>query len=209
MLDDTRSVVSAQANMADDATVDDGLGIPPHIANIRYGRITFAELCERLANGEYQKDIARDAGIDPSTISSRVQRQPDQHAHYMHARRLGAERMVEDGMMMIDASESLSQISRARESFRARAWYAEKTDPERFGRREQVTVSAPAGPLLTVQIAQIAADAGASACAITRTGNMLNPVAYAQCLPNPAQACDGAAGEQAAAPATPGGESMR
>lgn len=84
---------------------------------------------ERIAAGEYMKDIAADLGVSPAAISQVLSKDPE----YLAARESGIESRLEKYQKDIDTAADQLNLARAREGFRAQAWRAERECPQRWG----------------------------------------------------------------------------
>ena len=134
---------------------DSGLGltqvtqspVPVHLANPRQRQAILA----RIAEGERILDIAQDIGIPRSTLSWQLRK----HAKddYMAARHTKAEALLDDAIDGMQEAEDALALARARETFNAARFLAEREHPERWGARptSQVNVS---GQGVTVQLVQ-------------------------------------------------------
>ena len=92
---------------------------------------------ERVASGAMLKSIAVELNVTPGAISNALCRDPE----YIAAREIGAEVRLEEQYEAIVSASEQTAISRAREGFRAAAWFAEREFPHRWGQHTQVTVS--------------------------------------------------------------------
>ncbi len=94
------------------------------------------EIIAKVAQGVMLKAIASDLGVTPGAISNALHADPE----YRQARQIGAEVRLEEEYIGIKEAASMSDISRAREGFRAATWFAEREFPERWAQRTHVTV---------------------------------------------------------------------
>lgn len=89
----------------------------------------------RIANGEYQKDIAAEYGVSPPALHYKLKEYSEAH---QQAREIGIERRLEDAEQAIDKAEDALNLARAREKFRAVSWRAEREFPHRWSARQIV-----------------------------------------------------------------------
>lgn len=94
-------------------------------------------IAERIANGEYMKDIAADLGCSPAAISQVLAKDAD----YQAAREAGIEVRLEKYQGDIDTAEDALNLARAREAFRAQSWRAERECPKRWGAKQEMTIT--------------------------------------------------------------------
>jgi hypothetical protein len=87
------------------------------------------EIISRVAAGHFLAHIAADIGITPGGVCAQLHNQPD----YIKAREMGALVRLENQYQAINEAQDQVAISRAREGFRAAAWFAEREFPERYG----------------------------------------------------------------------------
>ena len=99
-----------------------------------------------VAKGAMLKAVAAKVGVTPSAISQVIGQDPE----YRKAREVGAEVRLEEQFEQITTATSQEATSRAREGFRAAAWFAEREFPQRWGQKSQVTVEL--GPELSARL---------------------------------------------------------
>ncbi len=87
---------------------------------------------ERIAAGEYQSHIAREAGIAPQTLHYQISKHPG----YRDALKLRNMAKLDNSQESI--SNESSDLARAREEFKAAAWRAERECPDEWGSKAQV-----------------------------------------------------------------------
>ena len=93
-------------------------------------------LIDRIANGAFLRDLAKETGIDKRRLSEQLR----QHPSYESAKEASIEVQLDDAQVSILQAKEVSDIARAREAFRAAAWRAEREFPKRWGQRSHVTV---------------------------------------------------------------------
>lgn len=103
------------------------------------------EIISQVAKGTMLKAIAAKVGVSPQAIANQLAKDPD----YRQAREIGAEVRLEEQFDGILEAEGTTDVSRAREGFRAAAWFAEREFPERWGAKANV---------VTVQVNVAGAD---------------------------------------------------
>lgn len=102
-----------------------------------------AEIIRQVSTGELLLHIAEKLGCSPAAISQQLAKDPE----YRQARETGAElRLEKQYQALVEADDHL-KVARAREAFRAAAWFAEREFPERWaGKGLQVVVSQAIDP---------------------------------------------------------------
>jgi len=109
------------------------------IASPQRGSIVLSNaenIIRQVADGLMLKDIGAQYGIKPATISDQLSKYPV----YQRARMIGAEMRLEKNYGEIESAEDALDVTRARESFRAASWLAEREFPERWGNKASQTV---------------------------------------------------------------------
>lgn len=86
-------------------------------------------LIDRIANGAFLRDLAKETGIDKRRLSEQLRKHPS----YKAAKEAAIEVQLDDAQIALEQSREVSDITRAREMFRAAAWRAEHEFPERWG----------------------------------------------------------------------------
>lgn len=90
------------------------------------------EIIERIANGAIPARIAQELGVTKAAIYYQI----SDHPLYRKARQSGmATRLDEAEISIMDSRDQLS-LSRARETFRATAWRAEREHPSVWGNQQ-------------------------------------------------------------------------
>ena len=92
-------------------------------------------ILEKVANGDLLNTIAADLGITHAAISQQLAKDPE----YRKARETGVEARLERQYGKMAAAEDALTLARARESFKAASWFAEREFPARWGNRTQIT----------------------------------------------------------------------
>ncbi len=92
------------------------------------------EILELVANGAMLKTIAQSFGITPAAISNQLHDDKE----YLKAREVGAEVRLQEQFDEITSADTIADVSRAREGFRAAAWFAEREFPNRWGSKSEV-----------------------------------------------------------------------
>ena len=92
-------------------------------------------IVERIAQGEYMKDIAASLNVSPAAISQVLAKDPD----YSAARECGIKVKLEKYQGDIDTAPDALNLARAREAFRAQSWIAERECPSRWGNKQEIT----------------------------------------------------------------------
>lgn len=93
------------------------------------------EIITQVAQGRLLKQVAADLGITHAAISQQLAQDPE----YKTAREIGAEARLENEYERIEAAPDALTLARARETFRAASWFAEREFPARWGQKSQVT----------------------------------------------------------------------
>lgn len=104
---------------------------------------------ERIANGAITQQLAGEYGVHHSNLYRKLA----QHPEYQAARECGMEARLDTAEMAIHSADERT-LPRARESFRAVAWRAEREHPARWGAKQTLDVRA-----VSVQIVQFQPDA--------------------------------------------------
>lgn len=89
------------------------------------------DIIARVAKGDMLKAIATDLGVTPSAICNQLHDDKD----YLAAREAGALVRLETQYEALEAATDAVGVSRARECFRAAAWFAEREFPGRWAQR--------------------------------------------------------------------------
>ena len=89
----------------------------------------------RIEAGAILKTIGAEFSITPAAISNQLANDPE----YRKARENGALARLEGQFDAIISSNEPSDVTRAREGFRAAAWFAEREFPERWGQKVEIT----------------------------------------------------------------------
>lgn len=103
-----------------------------------------AEILELVQQGAMLKSVATMLGVTPAAISNQLHADPD----YRKAREIGAEVRLEEQFEEIQNATGKDSVSRAREGFKAAAWFAEREFPGRWGQRTTVDVNVNIGETL-------------------------------------------------------------
>ncbi len=103
------------------------------------------EIIHQVREGVALRLIADGLNVTPAAISQHLASDPE----YRQAREHGAEIRLEDKYQEIDAADDTLKLARAREGFRAAAWFAEREFPHRWGVKQELTHVA-SGPLINV-----------------------------------------------------------
>ena len=93
------------------------------------------EIIAQVERGAMLKAIAASIGVTPAAISNQLHDDPD----YRKAREIGAEVRLEEQFYKIEAAVAPVDVSRAREGFKAAAWFAEREFPARWGAKVEHT----------------------------------------------------------------------
>lgn len=105
------------------------------------------EIIQRVANGEFLRVISADLGITPAAISQNLAKDLD----YQAARETGIEQQLENWQQEIATADDGLKLGRARESFRAVAWRAEREHAARWGAKQEIKHTGTA-PMLSVTV---------------------------------------------------------
>ena len=94
-------------------------------------------LLERIAEGEYVTDIAKDLGLTtPAAVSKYLSHDPD----YIAARLSGTKVRLEKWERELEAADDNVKVARARELLSHARWRAEREFPEHWGQHNRLTV---------------------------------------------------------------------
>ncbi len=84
----------------------------------------------RVADGHRLIDIAQDHGITKQTLNTWLTGLGEE---YKALRDAYIDSQIADAMESIDSANDAFALARAREQFKARSWYAERRDRQRYG----------------------------------------------------------------------------
>ena len=104
-------------------------------------QVDFEHVIQRIAQGEYQSHIARELGVAPPSLHERISK----HPLYKQALKLRNMAKLDSSQSGIEAADSLPNLARAREAFKAAAWRAERECPDEWGQRTQIDVTVDLG----------------------------------------------------------------
>ena len=94
-------------------------------------------LLQRIADGEYVTDIAKDIGLTtPAAVSKYLSHDPD----YVAARLSGTKVRLEKWEKELEAATDNVKVARARELLSHARWRAEREFPEHWGQHNRLTV---------------------------------------------------------------------
>ena len=102
-------------------------------------------LCERLASGESQSEIAASLGIDEGSIRNWLAADSPRSARAREARRQSAMAEDEKALKVLEDlpnDPTTGQVAKAREIASHRRWRAKVRDPESYGDRATIDVNA-------------------------------------------------------------------
>lgn len=91
------------------------------------------EILERVAKGEFLSSIAQSFGITHPAISQVLANDPD----YRQARRDGAQKRLEEQYAKLEGAKTQLTLARARETWKAASWFAEREFPDQWGQKNQ------------------------------------------------------------------------
>jgi hypothetical protein len=94
------------------------------------------ELIQRIAQGAFLRDLAKELGIDKRRLSEKLRQCPG----YEEAKQECIDTQLEEAQIALKEARDSADIARAREMFRAAAWRAEREHPARWGQKTHVTV---------------------------------------------------------------------
>jgi hypothetical protein len=94
------------------------------------------QLIQRIAEGAFLRDLAKELGIDKRRLSERLR----QHPGYEEAKQECIDTQLEEAQKALREARDTTDIARARELFRAAAWRAEREHPARWGQKTHVLV---------------------------------------------------------------------
>lgn len=110
-------------------------------------------IIKRVQDGVMLKAIAAELSVTPGALSQHLANDPE----YRAAREIGAEIRLEEQSVAIQEATSKIKLARAREGFRAAAWFAEREFPHRWGQQKTVlNVTLDLGDKLQAAKARIA-----------------------------------------------------
>jgi hypothetical protein len=93
-------------------------------------------LIDRISDGAFLRDLAKETGIDKRRLSEKLRKHPD----YQAAKETAIEVQLDDAQLALQLAREPADIARAREMFKAAAWRAEREFPGRWGPKSHVTV---------------------------------------------------------------------
>jgi hypothetical protein len=114
------------------------------------------QIIKMMREGAHLSVVAADLGVTPGAISQYLSHDPD----YRAAREIGAEIRLERQYEQILSADDQLKLARAREGFRAAAWFAEREFPQRWGQRSELTHQA--GQSFTQLLEQVARNRNAA-----------------------------------------------
>lgn len=100
-------------------------------------------IVQRIASGEYQSHIARELGVAPQSLHARITK----HPKYRDALKARNSAKLDDAQEDIETAPQ-ADLARARESWKAATWRAERECPDEWGQRTQVDVTIDIGSSL-------------------------------------------------------------
>jgi len=111
-------------------------------------------LCEEIAGGRLQKDIAVELGVSPGWLyffHANVANDPERFPGLMdgeswrdsvrRARQTAALALAEQSIEVLDRANDKDSAAAARAQSAGRQWLAERYDPDTFGNKKQVNVA--------------------------------------------------------------------
>lgn len=98
--------------------------------------VDLVPLIDKIADGAFLKDLAKETGIDKRRLSEQLRKHPDYNA----AKEASIEVQLDNAQEALAIAKENQDITRAREMFRAAAWRAEREFPHRWGKTEQLNV---------------------------------------------------------------------
>lgn len=110
----------------------DGGSIQP--TSTALANINAEQLIDRIADGAFLRDLAKESGIDKRRLSEHLRK----HPHYISAKETSIEVQLDDAQLALQLAREPADIARAREMFRAAAWRAEREFPQRWGSKTQL-----------------------------------------------------------------------
>jgi hypothetical protein len=136
----------------------------------RHGRLrneqNLNRLCERLADGISLRDVAKEMGFAPSSITDWMREDAAAAARYVQARELGYERLADEVIAIGDADYRLpdgtvdnAAVQQARLRSDNRKWLLAKMMPKRYGDRVTAEVVGDANAPLITRIELVAVPA--------------------------------------------------
>lgn len=106
-----------------------------------------SEIIERLQTGERVNEIAASFGITGPAITQYLSHDPE----YQAARESGTERILDKAEDAIDRAEDPLSLARARESWKAKSWRAEREFAHRWGARPTTAVQVNTSSITLVE----------------------------------------------------------
>lgn len=91
----------------------------------------------QMAQGKLLSQVAQSLGITPAAISQQL----SQDKEYLAARQNGAELRLDQQYMALESADDSLTLARARETWKAATWFAEREFPERWGQSNRLTVT--------------------------------------------------------------------
>ena len=105
--------------------------MPSQAVAIRYRDLILKD----LQDGKFVRDIADELNVTIPAISQYLANDPE----YVAARESGAERRLAEQYRALEGAAEPLSLARARETFRAASWFAEREFPHRWGQKSEVT----------------------------------------------------------------------
>ena len=90
-----------------------------------------------VQRGGLLSQIARELGVTPAAISQQLAKDPE----YRAARQNGAQARLDQQYENLESADDALKLARARETFRAAAWFAEREFPEQWGQTNKLQVT--------------------------------------------------------------------
>lgn len=97
--------------------------------------ISLDAMIDRVADGAFLRDLAKETGIDKRRLSERLRKHPD----YAAAKEACIEGQLDDAQKALIDATTQADIARAREMFRAAAWRGERECHERWGQKTEIS----------------------------------------------------------------------
>ncbi len=116
-------------------------------------------LCDELANGQTQRAICADLGINPATLCYWIASDPKRSARTREARISAARLWEERAGQVIEEAQDQFALAKAKELAHHYRWKASKANPKEFG--DKVTaehVGADGGPVLFAKVVREIVD---------------------------------------------------
>ena len=96
------------------------------------------EILDSLSQGKFLRDVAAELGVSHAAISQYLSNDPE----YIQARETGAEQRLIEQWNELKASADPLTLARARETWKAATWFAEREFPHRWGQKTETKVDA-------------------------------------------------------------------